>query len=154
MSKKILVLPGDGIGPEIVAQAVRVLKLLREQAGLDVTIVEATVGGAAYDETGHPMPESTLAQARSSNAILLGAVGGPQYESLPRELRPERALLGLRSELKLFSNLRPALMYPALTEASSLKPRKRTDGWYLFWSSTGHSYAGQWSARRVQYDGL
>ena len=122
MSKKILVLPGDGIGPEIVAQAVRVLELLRTQAGLDVAISEAAVGGAAYDESGHPLPAATLALAKQADAILLGAVGGPQYESLPRELRPEKALLGLRSELKLFSNLRPALMYPALTGASSLKP--------------------------------
>ncbi|MEA1890029.1 MAG: 3-isopropylmalate dehydrogenase [Pseudomonadota bacterium] len=122
MSKKILVLPGDGIGPEIVEQAVRVLELLRDNSGLDITISQATVGGEAYDETGHPLPEATLALARQADAILLGAVGGPQYESLDRELRPERALLGLRSELQLFSNLRPALMYPALTGASSLKP--------------------------------
>jgi len=122
MTKQILVLPGDGIGPEIVEQAVRVLELLRDESGLDITISQATVGGAAYDETGHPLPEATLAMARQADAILLGAVGGPQYESLDRELRPERALLGLRSELQLFSNLRPALMYPALTGASSLKP--------------------------------
>ncbi len=122
MTKQILVLPGDGIGPEIVEQAVRVLELLRDKSGLDITISQATVGGAAYDETGHPLPEETLAMARQADAILLGAVGGPQYESLDRELRPEQALLGLRSELQLFSNLRPALMYPALTGASSLKP--------------------------------
>ncbi|HEC27668.1 MAG TPA: 3-isopropylmalate dehydrogenase [Gammaproteobacteria bacterium] len=122
MTKKILVLPGDGIGPEIVEQAVRVLELLRDRSGLDIMISQAPVGGAAYDETGHPLPEATLAMARQADAILLGAVGGPQYESLERDLRPERALLGLRSELELFSNLRPALMYPALTGASSLKP--------------------------------
>ncbi len=122
MSKEILILPGDGIGPEIVAQAVRVLEFLRDEAGLEITISQAPVGGAAYDETGHPLPETTLAMARQADAILLGAVGGPQYESLERDLRPERALLGLRSELELFSNLRPALMYPALTGASSLKP--------------------------------
>jgi 3-isopropylmalate dehydrogenase len=122
MSKKILILPGDGIGPEIVEQAVRVLELLRDECGLAVTISQAAVGGAAYDETGQPLPESTLTLARQADAILLGAVGGPQYEGLERELRPERALLGLRSELQLFSNLRPALMYPALTAASSLKP--------------------------------
>jgi 3-isopropylmalate dehydrogenase len=122
MTKQILVLPGDGIGPEIVEQAVRVLELLRDESGLDITISQATVGGKAYDETGHPLPEATLAMARQADAILLGAVGGPQYESLDRELRPEQALLGLRSELQLFSNLRPALMYPALTGASSLKP--------------------------------
>jgi 3-isopropylmalate dehydrogenase len=122
MSKKILVLPGDGIGPEIVEQALRVLDYLRENAGLDIEVEEGLVGGAAYDATGLPLPDKTLESARSADAILLGAVGGPQYESLERELRPEKALLGLRSELGLFSNLRPALMYPALTEASTLKP--------------------------------
>ena len=122
MTKKILILPGDGIGPEIVEQAVRVIEYLRDEAGLDVSISQALVGGAAYDETGQPLPQATLDQARQADAILLGAVGGPQYEALQRDLRPERALLGLRSELQLFSNLRPALMYPALTDASSLKP--------------------------------
>ena len=122
MTKKILVLPGDGIGPEIVEQAVRIIEYLRDEGGLDVSISQALVGGAAYDETGQPLPQSTLDQARDADAILLGAVGGPQYEALERDLRPERALLGLRSELRLFSNLRPALMYPALTDASSLKP--------------------------------
>jgi 3-isopropylmalate dehydrogenase len=122
MTKKILVLPGDGIGPEIVEQAVRVLDYLRDHEGLDVEVEQAPVGGAAYDAFGHPLPESTLGLAKQADAILLGAVGGPQYESLERELRPERALLGLRSELELFSNLRPALMYPALTGASTLKP--------------------------------
>ena len=122
MSKEILVLPGEGIGPEIVEQAVRILQYLGDEAGLNVTISHAPVGGAAYDATGHPLPEATLEQARQADAILLGAVGGPQYEALDRELRPERALLGLRSELRLFSNLRPALMYPALSDASSLKP--------------------------------
>jgi 3-isopropylmalate dehydrogenase len=106
MTKQILVLPGDGIGPEIVEQAVRVIEYLRDEAGLDVALSQALVGGAAYDETGHPLPETTLELARQADAILLGAVGG----------------LGLRSELELFSNLRPALMYPALTDASSLKP--------------------------------
>lgn len=122
MSKNILVLPGDGIGPEIVEQAVRVIEYLKIDRGLDVSITHGLVGGAAYDETGQPLPEKTLALARKADAILLGAVGGPQYESLERDLRPERALLGLRSELELFSNLRPALMTPALTGASSLKP--------------------------------
>ena len=122
MSKQILVLPGDGIGPEIIAQAVRVIDYLRDNAELDVTVEEAPVGGAAYDAVGHPLPPATLELAKQADAILLGAVGGPQYESLARELRPERALLGLRSELELFSNLRPALMYPALTGASTLKP--------------------------------
>jgi len=122
MSKQILVLPGDGIGPEIVAEAVRVLDLLRSRFGLDVDLSEAPVGGAAYDQAGVPLPPATLEQARAADAILLGAVGGPQYEALPRELRPERALLALRAELALFSNLRPAVMYPSLTGASTLKP--------------------------------
>ncbi len=122
MTKQILILPGDGIGPEIVEQAVRVIELLRDEGELDVEISKALVGGAAYDDSGHPLPPDTLEQAKQADAILLGAVGGPKYESLERELRPEKALLGLRSELDLFSNLRPALMYPALTGASSLKP--------------------------------
>jgi len=121
MTKKILVLPGDGIGPEIVTEAVKVLDKLVAQ-GLDVELEEGLVGGSAYDAKGHPLPEDTLAQARAADAILLGAVGGPQYESLDRPLRPEQGLLGLRAELKLFSNLRPAILYPQLAEASTLKP--------------------------------
>jgi 3-isopropylmalate dehydrogenase len=121
MTKKILVLPGDGIGPEIVTEAVKVLDKLVAQ-GLDVELEEGLVGGSAYDAKGHPLPEETLAQARAADAILLGAVGGPQYESLDRPLRPEQGLLGLRAELKLFSNLRPAILYPQLAEASTLKP--------------------------------
>jgi 3-isopropylmalate dehydrogenase len=121
MTKKILVLPGDGIGPEIVAEAVKVLDRLIAQ-GLDVELEEGLVGGSAYDAKAHPLPEDTLAQARAADAILLGAVGGPQYESLDRPLRPEQGLLGLRAELKLFSNLRPAILYPQLAEASTLKP--------------------------------
>ena len=121
MTKKILVLPGDGIGPEIVAEAVKVLHALNTD-GLDVELEEGLVGGSAYDATGHPLPEDTLNQARAADAILLGAVGGPQYESLDRPLRPEQGLLGLRAELELFSNLRPAILYPQLAEASTLKP--------------------------------
>jgi len=121
MAKKILVLPGDGIGPEIVAEAVKVLNMLITN-GLCVELEEGLVGGSAYDAKGHPLPEDTLNQARAADAILLGAVGGPQYESLDRPLRPEQGLLGLRAELKLFSNLRPAILYPQLAEASTLKP--------------------------------
>ncbi|MEE9492926.1 MAG: 3-isopropylmalate dehydrogenase [Gammaproteobacteria bacterium] len=120
MSKKICILPGDGIGPEIIAEAVKVLEHLMDQ-GLDIEMQHGLVGGAAYDETGSPLPEETLTLARQSDAILLGAVGGPQYESLDRPLRPEQGLLGLRSELELFSNLRPAILYPQLAAASSLK---------------------------------
>lgn len=122
MTHKILVLPGDGIGQEIVAEAVKVIDLLQTDFGLNVEYESAVVGGAGYDKYGSPLPESTLALAKSADALLLGAVGGPQYESLPRELRPEKGLLGLRSELGLFANLRPALLYPQLAAASSLKP--------------------------------
>ncbi len=121
MTNKILILPGDGIGPEIIAEAVKVLNKLVAD-GLDIELEEGLVGGAAYDAKGHPLPQDTLLQARAADAILLGAVGGPQYESLDRPLRPEQGLLGLRAELKLFSNLRPAILYPQLAEASTLKP--------------------------------
>jgi len=121
MTRKLLILPGDGIGPEIVAEAVKVLNKLRSD-GLDIELEQGLVGGAAYDAKGHPLPEETLQQARRADAILLGAVGGPQYESLERSLRPEQGLLGLRSELGLFSNLRPAILYPQLAAASTLKP--------------------------------
>ena len=121
MSKKILILPGDGIGPEIVVEAVKVLDKFKSE-GLDIELEHGLVGGSAYDEKGHPLPEETLAQARSADAILLGAVGGPQYEKLDRPLRPEQGLLGLRAELELFSNLRPAILYPQLASASTLKP--------------------------------
>ena len=121
MTKKILILPGDGIGPEIIAEAVKLLNKLVAD-GLDIELEEGLVGGAAYDAKGHPLPEDTLLQARAADAILLGAVGGPRYESLERSLRPEQGLLRLRAELKLFSNLRPAILYPQLAEASTLKP--------------------------------
>ena len=119
---KVLVLPGDGIGPEIVAQATRVLDRVTERFSLDISVEEALVGGAAYDAAGHPLPEDTLAKAKECDAILLGAVGGKQWESLDISVRPEKGLLGLRSELELFANLRPALLYPQLADASSLKP--------------------------------
>jgi 3-isopropylmalate dehydrogenase len=113
-------LPGDGIGPEIVAEAVKVLEQLRKE-GLDISLDYGLVGGAAYDETGTPLPEATLELAKSADAILLGAVGGYKWESLDISVRPEKGLLGLRSELNLFANLRPALLYPQLAGASTLK---------------------------------
>ncbi len=119
MTKKIAVLPGDGIGPEIVAQAVKVLKAMPE---LNLEMEEAAIGGAGYDTAGDPLPEATLKLARAADAVLLGAVGGPQYDKLDRPLRPERGLLRIRKELNLFANLRPALLYPELADASSLKP--------------------------------
>lgn len=121
MSKKIAILPGDGIGPEIINEAVKVIECLQQDYGLEVELELAAIGGAAYDESGSPLPEATLNLCKSADAILLGAVGGPQYESLERELRPEKGLLGLRSALELFSNLRPAILYPQLANASSLK---------------------------------
>ena len=115
---KICVLPGDGIGPEIIAQAVRVLNSL----DLKFELEEALLGGAAVDATGSPYPEATQKLAREADAVLLGAVGGPQWDSLPREKRPERGLLGIRKDLNLFANLRPAILYPELANASTLKP--------------------------------
>ncbi|MGD8642821.1 MAG: 3-isopropylmalate dehydrogenase, partial [Chromatiales bacterium] len=122
MSTQLLILPGDGIGPEIVAEAVKVLETLRARFGLSIEMEEAAVGGAGYEQDGHPLPQATLELAQRADAILLGAVGGPQFDDLPRELRPERGLLGLRSELELFANLRPAILYPQLAAASTLRP--------------------------------
>jgi 3-isopropylmalate dehydrogenase len=122
MTKKLLVLPGDGIGPEIVAEAVKVLSVLEKHFDLSVEIENALVGGSAYDETGSPLPEATLDLAKQADALLLGAVGGTKWESLDISVRPEKGLLGLRANLDLFSNLRPAILYPQLVDASSLKP--------------------------------
>ena len=118
---KICVLPGDGIGPEIVAEAVRVLEALRSD-GLKFELDNALLGGCAVDAAGEPYPEATRKLAREADAVLLGAVGGPKYDSLPREKRPERGLLGIRKDLGLFANLRPAVLYPELANASTLKP--------------------------------
>jgi 3-isopropylmalate dehydrogenase len=122
MNYKLLILPGDGIGPEIVTEALKVLEALKREFDFDYQAEKALIGGAAFDAQGHPLPQATLKLARACDAVLLGAVGGPQYEYWPRELRPERGLLGLRYELGLFSNLRPALLYPQLATASALKP--------------------------------
>ncbi|MDT3669834.1 MAG: 3-isopropylmalate dehydrogenase [Aromatoleum sp.] len=115
---KICVLPGDGIGPEIMGEAVRVLRAL----DLKFEMEEALLGGAAVDATGDPYPEATRKIARDADAVLLGAVGGPKWDVLPREQRPERGLLGIRKDLGLFANLRPAILYPELANASTLKP--------------------------------
>ncbi|OUR74973.1 3-isopropylmalate dehydrogenase [Marinomonas sp. 42_23_T18] len=122
MSRNILILPGDGIGPEIVAQAVRVLDHVNTAFSLDLNHESALVGGSAYDETGSPLPQETLAKAKTADAILLGAVGGPKWDGLDMSVRPEKGLLGLRSNLELFANYRPAILYPQLADASSLKP--------------------------------
>ena len=115
---KICVLPGDGIGPEIMAEALRVLKAL----DLKFELEEAQLGGCAVDSTGSPYPEATQKLAQEADAVLLGAVGGPKWDVLPREQRPERGLLGIRKQLGLFANLRPAILYPELANASTLKP--------------------------------
>ena len=121
MTKKIAVLPGDGIGPEIVAEAMKVLEALRA-FGFKFEAEHAPIGGAGYDAASDPLPEATLKLAHQADAVLLGAVGGPKYDTLPRDKRPERGLLRIRKELNLFANLRPALLYPELAAASSLKP--------------------------------
>lgn len=121
-SGTVAVLPGDGIGHEVTAQAIRVIDKLNSDFSTGLECTTAPVGGTAYDLHGHPLPPETLELARQSDAVLLGAVGGPQWEKIAREHRPERALLSLRSELELFSNLRPALLFPELASASTLKP--------------------------------
>ncbi|HEC59046.1 hypothetical protein LCGC14_0542130 [marine sediment metagenome] len=120
MTKKIAVLPGDGIGPEIVAEAIKVLDALKKD-GLDISLEYGLIGGAAYDETGTPFPDETLALSKAADAILLGAVGGYKWESLDISVRPEKGLLAIRSALNLFANLRPAILYPQLADASTLK---------------------------------
>ncbi len=118
---KIALLPGDGIGPEIVAEAAKLLERLRRD-GLPIETETAPIGGAGYDAAGQPLPEATLQLAQAADAVLLGAVGGPRYDTLPRKLRPEQGILGIRKSLGLFANLRPALLYPEAAAASPLKP--------------------------------
>ncbi len=118
---KIAVLPGDGIGPEITGQAVRVLEALASD-GLRIEMEQAPVGGAGYDASGDPLPEATLKLAEQADAILFGSVGGPKYDALPRPQRPEQGLLRLRKHFDLFANLRPAVVYPELAHASTLRP--------------------------------
>ncbi|HEX5513544.1 MAG TPA: 3-isopropylmalate dehydrogenase, partial [Gammaproteobacteria bacterium] len=154
MSKKILVLPGDGIGPEIVAEAVKVLECLQREFGLRVELEQGLIGGAAYDATGKPLPAETLALAKAADAVLLGAVGGPRYDTLDRPLRPERGLLAIRSELNLFGNLRPAILYPQLVAASSLKPELVASlDLMIVRELTGGIYFGQPREIRARADG-
>ena len=118
---KIALLPGDGIGPEIIAEATKLLEHLR-RVGLPIETETAAIGGAGYDAAGQPLPEATLRLAQASDAVLLGAVGAPRYDTLPRALRPEQGILGIRKELGLFANLRPALLYAEVAAVSALKP--------------------------------
>jgi len=137
---KIAVLPGDGIGPEITAEAVRVLEAL----GLALEIEQGLLGGCAIDATGDPFPEATQKLVKEADAVLLGAVGGPRWDGNPRELRPERGLLRIRKELGLFANLRPAILYPELANASTLKPEVVADlDLLIVRELTGDIYFGQ-----------
>jgi 3-isopropylmalate dehydrogenase len=147
---KIAILPGDGIGTEIVAEAVRVLKVLE----LSLEMEAAKVGGAAYEAHGHPLPESTLKLAQAADAVLFGAVGDWKFDKLERSLRPEQAILGLRKNLGLFANFRPALCYPELTHASSLKPELVAGlDILIIRELTGDIYFGQPRGRRTAVDG-
>ncbi len=150
MVMKIAVLPGDGIGSEIVAEAVKVLQVL----DLPLQMDEAKVGGAAFDAHGHPLPEHTLELAMESDAVLFGAVGDWKYDKLERHLRPEQAILGLRKNMGLFANFRPAICYPQLTHASSLKPELVAGlDILIIRELTGDVYFGQPRGRRVAPDG-
>ena len=154
MTKKIAVLPGDGIGTEIVAEALKVLDVLKSDFGLQVETEQALIGGAAYDATGTPFPEATLKVCQAADAVLLGAVGGPKWEPLDYSVRPERGLLGLRAELELFANLRPALLYPQLVEASTLKPEVVSGlDIMIIRELTGGIYFGKPRGRKVNENG-
>jgi 3-isopropylmalate dehydrogenase len=151
---KIAVLPGDGVGPEVVAEALKVLEALRRD-GLKLEAESAPVGGAAYDAAGDPIPEATLALARKADAVLFGAVGGPRYDALPRERRPEQALLTLRKELDLFANLRPASVFPELADASTLRPEVVAGlDLLILRELTGDIYFGQPRGIRTSGDGV
>lgn len=121
MTKTLAILSGDGIGPEVMAEAIKVLEVLRDLVSLNIHLEEAPVGGIAIDTTGQPLPSETLTLAKRADAVLLGAVGGPKWERLDISMRPEKGLLGLRSGLGLFANLRPAILFPELVDASTLK---------------------------------
>ncbi len=150
MTKLIAVLPGDGIGTEIMAEALRVLEALK----LDLRFEHAPVGGAAYEAAGHPLPPATLELAKRADAILFGAVGDWKYDKLDRPLRPEQAILGLRKHLGLFANFRPALCYEQLTDASSLKPELVAGlDILIIRELTGDIYFGQPRGRRTAVDG-
>ena len=150
---KLALLPGDGVGPEILSEASKVLERLRRD-GLAIETETAPIGGAGCDAAGKPLPDATLALAREADAVVLGAVGGPQYEMLPRELRPEQGLLAIRKALGLFANLRPAFLYPELAGTSSLKP-ERVSGLDLMIvrELTGDIYFGSPRGRRTNAAG-
>ncbi|HKK33458.1 MAG TPA: 3-isopropylmalate dehydrogenase [Desulfomicrobiaceae bacterium] len=128
MNIKICVMPGDGIGPEIIAQARKVLDAVGKKFGHEFEISEALIGGAAIDATGGPLPEETVTACQAADAVLLGAVGGPKWDTIEKSIRPERGLLGIRKALGLFANLRPAVLFPELARASYLRPDIVADG--------------------------
>lgn len=122
MTKNVLILPGDGIGPEVIAASEAVLRWFMEYADFEVTVTSGHIGGAAIDATGAPLPGATVEQVGAADAVLLGAVGGPKWVKQPYDRRPEAGLLALRATMKVFANLRPAILFPALADASTLKP--------------------------------
>ena len=151
---KIAILPGDGIGTEIVAEAVKVLKVIDQAFGLKMEMESALVGGAAFEAHGHPLPPATLKLAMDSDAVLFGAVGDWKYDTLDRPLRPEQAILGLRKNMGLFANFRPAICYKELVDASSLKPELVAGlDILIIRELTGDIYFGQPRGRRVATDG-
>ncbi len=150
----IVVLPGDGIGPEIMAQAVAVLEAVRDVFALPLTYEHQLLGGAAIDQAGEPYPAATRQAARAADAVLLGAVGGPRWENIERSLRPERGLLAIRADLGLFANLRPAMLYPQLAAASTLKPEVVSGlDLLIVRELTGGIYFGQPRGVRIREDG-
>jgi 3-isopropylmalate dehydrogenase len=154
VKQNILILPGDGVGPEIVAEAEKVLAALVSEHGLEVNTDYALIGGSAIDACGCPLPAETLARAKASNAVLLGAVGGPKWETIERSIRPERGLLAIRSGLGLYANLRPALLYKELVTASTLKADVVTGlDIMIVRELTGGIYFGEPRGIRIREDG-
>ncbi len=144
MPKRIVLLPGDGIGPEVIAEAAQVLRETAVRSGMDLELEEHPVGGAAIEAKGEPLPEATLQAARRADAVLLGAVGDPRHDALPRDRRPERALLGLRKSLGVFANLRPVTLHPALVNASPLRAQRvRGTDLLIVRELTGGLYFGE-----------
>ena len=154
MAHRILLLPGDGIGPEVVGEVSKLINVMAEDADFQCEVSTGLIGGAAVDARGAPLPDETLQRARAADAVLLGAVGAPQYDDLARELRPERGLLAIRKELNLFANLRPAMMFPGLAGASTLRPEVVRDlDLLIVRELTGGIYFGRPRGARQAKDG-